>query len=103
MTGGYILIIPQSLYLELKNHVNASEFAKLVPATDGGQHLELTEEGVTSKAHEARILQGTVFALQGASIHVKTPQELIYRAEPVVRKPNFAAMRAQLLGKKGRW
>ncbi len=103
MTSGRVLILPQSLYMELQKLASSTGFANLVSAADGGEYLELTEAGAVSPAQAAMELRNIAKLLRGTSIHGKEP--LVYEcgARPPVQKPNFAAMRAKLLGKKGRW
>lgn len=95
-----LVLVPTSVWLQLQSR-QASGYYSLVPQQDGAHQMKLTELGRAADTDEARQVRLTILHLQGAGIrvHEALPQSM----QPLVPKPNFVAMRAKLLGKKGRW
>lgn len=96
-----VVVVPPNLWAALNNRLQQTGYGRLVALGDGGHKLELTDAGQAAADAEAHELRLTILYLQGAGIHV---HEILPRSmQSLVPKPNFVAMRAKLLGKKGRW
>lgn len=96
-----VVVVPPILWAALNNRLQQTGYGRLVALGDGGHKLELTDAGQAADDAEARELRLTILYLQGAGIRVR--EALPRSMQPLVPKPNFVAMRAKLLGKKGRW
>lgn len=97
-----VVVVPPILWAALNNRLQQTGYGRLVALGDGSHKLELTDAGQAADDAEARELRRLIILyLQGAGIRVH--EALPRSMQPLVPKPNFVAIRAKLLGKKGRW